>query len=65
MLTTMEMGKAVGLTYGRILQLIKDGDIEAKKIGRDWVIDEKYIEIIKNRPERRGRKRKNEFSAQT
>ncbi len=58
-LTTKEVADQVGLTSGRIHQLIKSGDIEAEKIGRDYVVDPKYVEIIKNRPEKRGRSRKN------
>ena len=57
-LTTVELGKEVGLTHNRINQMIADGEIEAEKFGGIWVIDEKYIEIIKNRPEKRGRKPK-------
>ena len=56
-LTTIELGKAVGLTHNRINQMIKDGEIKAEKLGRDWIIDKKYIDIIRNRPERRGRKK--------
>ncbi len=58
-LTTKEVADQVGLTYGRIHQMIKSGDIEAEKIGRDYIVDLKYVEIIKNRPEKRGRSRKN------
>lgn len=57
-LTTKELAAEVGLTYVRINQMIQSGEIEAEKIGRDYLIDEKYIEIIRNRPERRGRKPK-------
>jgi hypothetical protein len=55
-LTTNDLAREVDLSVIRILQLIKNGEIEAEKFGRDWVIDSKYIEIIQNRPERRGRK---------
>lgn len=58
LLTTKQIAQEVNLSYVRINQLIKDGIIKAKKVGRDYVIDSKYIEIIKNRPEGRGRKRK-------
>lgn len=57
-LTTKEFAEQVGLTYGRIHQFIKSGEIEAERIGRDYVIDAKYVAVIKNRPERRGRPRK-------
>lgn len=54
-LTTNDLANAVNLSVIRILQLIKTGEIKAEKFGRDWVIDEKYVEIIKNRPENRGK----------
>lgn len=56
--TTKEFAEKVGLTHGRIVQLILEKTIEAEKLGRDYFIDESYVEIIKNRPERRGRRPK-------
>ncbi|MGD9564489.1 MAG: hypothetical protein AB7Q37_18865 [Pyrinomonadaceae bacterium] len=58
LLTTPEFAAAVGLTSPRIIQLLKSGEIQGKKYGRDWMIDDKWVEIVKNRPERRGRPRK-------
>lgn len=55
-ITTIEFAEKVDLTAPRIRQLIMLGIIEAEKFGRDYMIDEAYIEIIKSRPERRGRK---------
>lgn len=55
LLTTKELADQVGLTTGRINQMIWTGEIIAEKRGRDYLIDEKYIEIIKNRPEKRGK----------
>jgi hypothetical protein len=55
-ITTIEFAERVVLTAPRIRQLIMMGVIEAEKFGRDYMIDVKYIDIIKNRPERRGRK---------
>lgn len=57
-LTTIEIADAVGLSDIRIRQMILSGEIRAEKFGRDYMIDEEYVEIIKNRPERRGRKHK-------
>ena len=57
-LSTNELANAVGLTRIRINQMIQSGEIEAEKLGRDYFVDEKYIQIIENRPERRGRKPK-------
>jgi excisionase family DNA binding protein len=57
-LTTKEIAGQVNLSPIRIIQLIQNGFIEAEKFGRDYMVDSKYVEIIKNRPEKRGRPRK-------
>lgn len=53
-LTTKQFSERVGLTIQRIQQLIKLELIQAEKVGRDYLIAEKYVDIINNRPERRG-----------
>lgn len=58
LLTTKEVAELVGLTYVRINQLIKDGTLPAEKVGRDYMIKESDVELIKQRPETRGRKKK-------
>lgn len=55
LLTTKELADEVKLTTGRINQMIWNGEIEAEKKGRDYLIEDKYIEVINNRPERRGK----------
>jgi hypothetical protein len=57
-ITTIEFAEQVGLTDVRVRQLINSGDIQAEKRGRDYMIDPKFIQLIKNRPERRGRRKK-------
>jgi hypothetical protein len=57
-ITTKELAGEVELSDIRIRQMILRGDIKAEKFGRDYMIDAEYIEIIRNRPERRGRKHK-------
>ncbi len=57
-LTTKEFAIAVNLSIIRVQQLIRENTINAEKRGRDYFIDPKYIDIIKNRPERRERKLK-------
>ena len=44
MLTVKEVAKAKGLSYGRIIQLIKAGAIKATKVGRDWAIKQKDLD---------------------
>lgn len=56
-ITTKELATRVELSDIRIRQMILSGEIKAEKFGRDYMIDAEYIEIIKNRPERRGRKK--------
>lgn len=58
LLTTAEVAKRVNLTYQRVLQLIHDGTLPAQKLGRDYVIEEADISKITERPETRGRKKK-------
>jgi excisionase family DNA binding protein len=54
-LTTKEAAEKVGLTYVRINQLIKSGELPAEKRGRDYFIREADVERLEQRPERRGR----------
>ncbi len=56
-ITTKELAIEVELSDIRIRQMILSGEIKAEKFGRDYMIDLEYIKIIKNRPERRGRKK--------
>lgn len=59
-MTTKEFAERVEMSRGRVIQLIWDGTISAEKLGRDWVIDEKYIDIVLSRPENRGRRKKSD-----
>jgi len=54
-LTTKEAAEKVGLTYVRINQLIKSGELPAEKRGRDYFVREADVDRLKDRPERRGR----------
>lgn len=57
-LTTKEFAKKVDKTPGRIIQLIHDGTIAAERIADIYIIDDKFVDIIRTRPEKRGRKKK-------
>ncbi|NNE98001.1 MAG: helix-turn-helix domain-containing protein [Pyrinomonadaceae bacterium] len=48
-LTTNEVGKKLGVTVGRIRQMIADGQLPATKIGRDNFIRESDLALVKNR----------------
>jgi excisionase family DNA binding protein len=54
-LSTTQIAERVNLTRARITQLIRDQVIKGEKIGRDWIIDEDQIPIIKNLPDNRGK----------
>lgn len=53
-LTTNEIAQQVGLTRARIAQLIREQIITGEKRGRDWLIDESQVEVIRRLPENRG-----------
>jgi len=46
-LTTQQVANRLNRTRPRIIQLIHEGKIKAKKFGREWVIQEKDIKKIK------------------
>lgn len=47
LLTTSEAAKRLSVTPIRIRQMIREGKIEAKQIGRDYVIEESSLESVK------------------
>lgn len=49
LLTTKEAGKILGITAQRVLFLINEGRLPAKKIGRDFVIQKKDLKLIADR----------------
>jgi excisionase family DNA binding protein len=61
LLTTSETAKRLGVTVGRIHQLIQEGRLPAEKMGRDYFIDSKDLKLVKNRkpgrPKKSGKKR--------
>jgi excisionase family DNA binding protein len=50
LLTTTEAANKLGVTIGRVQQLIWDGLLPAQKIGRDYVINEDDLRQVENRP---------------
>jgi len=56
-LTTTAAAKALGLTPGRVRQMIRAGQLPAVKAGRDWLIEKTNLKLVETR-RRRGRPRK-------
>ena len=48
-LTTKETAKKLGITTGRVRQMILAGQLEAEKFGRDLMIKEINIQAVENR----------------
>lgn len=49
LLTTLEAAKRLGVTAGRIRQMIVDGQLPATKMGRDNFIKESDLRLVENR----------------
>lgn len=49
LLTTKEVAEKLGVTVRRVQAMIKDGRLEAEKLGRDYVVRESALEKVKNR----------------
>jgi excisionase family DNA binding protein len=47
LLTTSEAAKILCVSPIRVRQLIREGKIEAKQVGRDYVIEESSLETVK------------------
>jgi excisionase family DNA binding protein len=56
MLTTQEAAERLGVTSIRVRQLISGGRLPAEKFGRDYMIKEEDLKLVKDR--RPGRPRK-------
>lgn len=48
-LTTKEVAEKLGVTVGRVRQMIADGQLPAEKIGRDNFIKETDLKLVKDR----------------
>lgn len=56
LLSTSEAAAALGVSERRIRGLITDGRLPAEKIGRDYVIKEVDLELVRERKPGRPRK---------
>jgi excisionase family DNA binding protein len=48
-LTTQEAAEKLGVTAGRVRQMIVDGQLPATKLGRDNIIKEADLGLVKDR----------------
>ena len=48
-ITTKVAAEMLGVTVRRVQALIKDGRLQAEKLGRDWVVKESDIESVRER----------------
>jgi excisionase family DNA binding protein len=55
-LTTAQAAARLGVNASRVRQLILSGQLKARKVGRDWLIDERSLKAVAVR--RPGRPRK-------
>ena len=55
-MTTSMAAERLGITKRRVQALIKDGRLPARKFGRDYMINEKDLELVANRQPGRPRK---------
>ena len=49
LLSTPEAAERLGVTIARVQQLIWDGSLPAQKVGRDYVIKESDLKLVKDR----------------
>lgn len=48
-MTTLEAAELLDVTRGRILQLITAGRLKARKVGRDWWIEPRALDRVRER----------------
>jgi len=49
LLSTLEVAAALGVTVARVQQMIWAGRLPAQKVGRDYVINEDDLKLVKDR----------------
>ena len=64
-LTTKEAAERLGVTPARVRQLVLAGDLPAEKFGRDLMIQENDLRLVRDRPMGRPPKPKEAASAKT
>ncbi len=49
LLTTKDAAEKLGVSVRRVQALINNGNLPAQKLGRDYVIQESDLDLVKNR----------------
>jgi excisionase family DNA binding protein len=57
MMTTNDAAARLNVSTRRVVQMIGAGRLKAKKIGRDWLIDERHLAAVADRRPGRPRTR--------
>jgi excisionase family DNA binding protein len=57
-ISTTEAGERLGISRKRVNQLIEEGRLPAKKIGKTWIINADDLKLVKDRKWGRPRKKK-------
>ena len=58
LLTAKQAAQILGVDSSRVRVLIREGRLPAQKVGRDWVILEPDLELVKDRKPGRPKKQK-------
>jgi excisionase family DNA binding protein len=58
LLTAKQAAQILGVHHSRVRVLIREGRLPAQKVGRDWVIMEPDLELVKDRKPGRPKKQK-------
>ena len=61
LLTAKQAAQILGVDSSRVRVLIREGRLPAQKVGRDWVILEPDLELVKDRKPGRPKKQKGEY----
>ncbi len=57
-LTVSDAAQRLGLSVAMVRRYCESGEIPATKIGRDWSLRQRDVELFAAKPRRRGRKKK-------
>jgi excisionase family DNA binding protein len=61
LLTAKQAAKILGVHHSRVRVLIREGRLPAQKVGRDWIIMEPDLELVRVRKPGRPKKQKGEL----